>query len=76
MWAFVDIGFGGGIVVLILLVVWLIKYHRENKPRKPHDYAHDKEFQKYIDEESAKVEKYVDQVKADWEKKYGRPWDE
>ena len=76
MWAFIDIGFCGGIVVLILLVAFLIKDHRKHKTAKPHDYAHDKEFQKYIDEESAKVEKHVDQIKADWEKKYGRSWGE
>ncbi len=76
MWAFVDIGFAGGIVAIILFVVWAIKDYREHKPVKPHDYAHDKEFQKYIEEESAKVDEFYNKVKADWEKKYGRSWDE
>ena len=76
MWALVDIGLSGGIAVIIMAVVWSIRYSRDNKPVKPHDYAHDEEFQKYIEEESAKVHEYYNKVKADWEKEYGRSWDE
>ena len=76
MWAFVDIGLSGGIAVIIMAVVWSIRYFCDKKPAKPHDYAHDEEFQKYIEEESAKVHEYYNKVKADWEKEYGRSWDE
>lgn len=44
MWAFIDIGFCGGIVVLILLVAFLIKDHRKHKAAKIHGYANNKEL--------------------------------
>lgn len=76
MWAFIDIGFCGGIVVLILLVAFLIKDHRKHKAAKIHGYANNKEFDKRMKEEQAKFNEYFEEFEEDWKKKHGSSWDE
>ena len=65
-----------GLLGIAVLIWGLRAIAKENQKPEPHDYAHDEEFQKDIEEESAKVHEYYNKVKADWEKQYGRSWDE
>lgn len=66
-----------GIISIVILVFGIRSIVRESRSAtKPHDYAHDEEFQKDIEEESAKVHEYYNKVRADWEKQHGRSWDE
>ncbi len=66
-----------GIIGIIILVFGIRSIARESRDTvKPHDYAHDKAFQRYIDKESAKVEEYYQKAKSDWEKEHGRSWDD
>lgn len=64
-------------MIAIWVLIWGIKsIVRESRPSKPHDYAHDEEFHKRMEEEQAKVDEYYNKIKTDWEKRNGRSWNE
>lgn len=61
-----------GIIILVCGIMYIIRENREEETTY-HDCANDEEFNKYIEEETKKVHEFYDKVKADYEKKYGRP---
>ena len=69
-WALVGLASIAVLIWGIKSIVW------ESRPSKPHDYAHDEEFHKRMEEEQAKVDEYYNKIKTDWEKRNGRSWDE
>ena len=62
---YIDIG----IVGVILLIGWTVKYFVEQRRRGKAEEERKKEVEKYYAEESEKVKKMVEETKAEWRKK-------
>lgn len=62
---YIDIG----IVGVILLIGWTVKYFVEQRRQRKAEEERKKEVEKYYAEESEKVKKMVEETKAEWRKK-------
>ena len=62
---YIDIG----IVGVILLIGWTVKYFVEQHRQRKAEEERKKEVEKYYAEESEKVKKMVEETKAEWRKK-------
>jgi hypothetical protein len=48
-----------GIISIIIVIVGIRAIRRENREPEPHDYVHDEEFQKRMDEEQRRFNEWL-----------------
>ena len=63
MWAFVDIGFTGGLVATILLVVWGIKAYRSGKG------SWGKRDEERCERENEELQKWIEEQREEYRKR-------
>ena len=64
MWAFVDIGFSGGLVVTILLIIWSIRYFREKWQNSFNERKWKAQWEEKERKELEEAEKRIDKSKV------------
>lgn len=64
MWAFVDIGFSGGLVVTILLIIWSIRYFREKRQNSFNERKWKAQWEEKERKELEEAEKRIDKSKV------------
>lgn len=73
MWAFIDIGFTGGMVATILMVAWVVRYFREKKRNERRDSIDDPEWKerlaRHCDEENRKYNEWYARHKEEYREK-------
>ena len=64
MWAFVDIGFSGGLVATILLIIWSIRYFREKWQNSFNERKWKAQWEEKERKELEEAEKRIDKSKV------------
>lgn len=71
MWAFIDIGFAGGIVATIFMVAFVVRYFREKRREERSKSADDPKWKarvaRHCEEEGRKFDEWYARHKKDCE---------